>query len=188
MKGGCIPLNILLVHKKGVKMKLPTIILLGFFIALFGCKEDTTISESHGRALMKIWESGKVKDLENIMDQDVVYEAVQQGISYKGIKEVSDYVGHVTSFTKDLKIEVISIKSTEKTAIIEWIMSGIQDRPIPGRITIATNKKFSIRGVTIVEIKNGLISKATDYMDVLGFVIQLGARVELPGGVVLENN
>jgi len=65
-------------------------------------------------------------------------------------------------------------------------MRGIQDRPIPGRIEIPSNKEFKVKGVTIIEVKDGRITKATDYMDLLGFMIQLGARVELPGGVVLE--
>ena len=38
----------------------------------------------------------------------------------------------------------------------------------------------------IIHVKDGLITKAIDYLDSLGFLVQLGAKVELPGGVVLE--
>jgi hypothetical protein len=36
-----------------------------------------------------------------------------------------------------------------------------------------------------MEYKDDKIIKAVDYMDVLGFVIQLGGKVELPGGVII---
>ena len=136
---------------------------------------------------MRIWENGNIHDLERIMTHDVIYEAAQQGYNYKGIEEVGQYVGHLKLFAKDLKIKVISVISTETTAVLEWIMTGIQDQPIPGRISVATNREFSVKGATIVEIKDELIIRATDYMDLLGFVIQLGARVKLPGEVVLES-
>ena len=64
-------------------------------------------------------------------------------------------------------------------------MSGVQNKPISGTVNIATNKDYKLNGVTLLEFDNGLIIKATDYMDVLGFVLQLGACVELPGGVEL---
>jgi steroid delta-isomerase-like uncharacterized protein len=152
-----------------------------------GCTENSTIPETQGRALIKIWESGKVEDLASVMSTDAVYIAAQQNHSYEGIEEAGRYVGHAKLFASDLKIEVISVTSSKSTAVLEWIMTGTQDRPIPGRVTVATNREFSVRGVTLIEVKDGLISKATDYLDVLGFVIQLGARVEFPGGVVLES-
>ena len=167
-------------------MKFRILVLLGLSIALMSCTKKTYISESHGEALIRIWENGNIQDLGKIMAHDAVYEAAQQGHSYNGIDEIGNYVGHVNSFAKDLKIKIISLKSSETSAVVEWIMSGIQNRPIEGRVSVATNREFNVKGVTIIEINDGLISKATDYMDVLGFVIQLGARVELPGGMVLE--
>jgi hypothetical protein len=40
-----------------------------------------------------------------------------------------------------------------------------------------------VNGVT--EFKDGKIQKASDYMDVLGFVIQPGSQIRLPGGVTI---
>jgi steroid delta-isomerase-like uncharacterized protein len=136
---------------------------------------------------LQIWENGNISDLENIMVKDAIYEAAQQNYSYKGIEEIGKYVGHVHSFSSDLKIEIISINSTKEFSVLEWVMTGIQDRPIPGHVLIGTNREFRLKGITMIEIKDGRIRKATDYMDVLGFVMQLGARVELPGGGVLES-
>lgn len=166
-------------------MKISSFIMLGFLIALFGCSENASIPESQGRELMRIWENGNIQALNRVITSDAIYEAAQSGDSYKGIDAFGRYVGHVNLFAKDLKIEVLSVNSTDTTAVLEWKMTGIQSRPIQGRVSVATNREFTVKGVTLVEVKNGLICKATDYMDVLGFVIQLGARVELPGGVVI---
>ncbi len=167
-------------------MKLFMCIMISLLIPLFGCSDNSSVAETQGRALLKIWENGKVEDLELIMSANSVYEAAQQNHSYEGLDEVKTYVGHVALFAKDLKIEVVSVNSANSIATFEWIMTGIQDRPIPGRVTVPTNKEFMVKGVTLVEVEGGLITKATDYMDVLGFVIQLGGKVEFPGGVVLE--
>ena len=155
-------------------------------VPMQSCAETSSTAESLGRKLIGIWQNGNIEDLGAIVSENAVYEAAQQNHAYKGLEQFGSYVGHLSKFAKDLKIDVLSLNSSKTTATIEWVMTGIQDRPIPGSIEIGTNKEFKVKGVTLIEVKDGLITKATDYMDVLGFVIQLGARVELPGGVVLE--
>jgi hypothetical protein len=166
-------------------MKTRSYLLIFTLILFAGCNQKAQKAITQGEALMQVWESGNIEDLPGIMTDDAEYEAVQQLYTFKGLDEIGGYVKHVSSFAKDLKIEVLSIKPSAKFAVIEWIMSGIQDRPIPGRINKATNESFTLRGTTIIEMEKGMITKATDYMDVLGFVLQLGARVELPGGTLL---
>lgn len=161
------------------------IVILVMLLAFFGCTSNPSIPEIQGRALLAVWESANMQDLDKIMVENSVYEAVQQDYVYNGINEIKDYVGHVRLFASELSVEVHSVKSTKTMAVLEWAMTGIQSQPIPGRVVVATNRKFRIRGITMVEVQDGLISKATDYMDLLGFVIQLGGRVELPGGVVI---
>ena len=68
---------------------------------------------------------------------------------------------------------------------VELTLTAKHTSPIKGKVPIATNKDITLNGATLVEFKDGKIAKASDYMDVLGFVIQLGSKVELPGGVVI---
>ncbi|MFC1628907.1 ester cyclase [Gemmatimonadota bacterium] len=161
------------------------LVLASVLLLLSGCTSGPSVPEDLGRALIAVWESGAVEDLDEIIAIDSAYEAAQQGYVYEGIDAIKGYVGHVRMFASDLRVEVLSVNSTKTTAVLEWEMTGVQTQPIPGRVVVATNRNFSIKGVTLVEVEGGLIKTATDYMDVLGFVIQLGARVELPGGVVL---
>jgi steroid delta-isomerase-like uncharacterized protein len=166
-------------------MKVAIWAVITLLFAVSGSAADSPPAEVLGRSLIEVWESGNVDDLDSIMSANSSYVAAQQGHAYEGLAEVKRYVGHVVHFATALEIEVLSATSMGSTAVIEWEMRGIQNRPIPGWIEIATGKRFSLRGVTIVEVENGLIHKATDYMNVLDFVVQLGARLELPGGVVL---
>ena len=78
-----------------------------------------------------------------------------------------------------------NIKVSGDIGHVEWTLDAKQTQPIKGRVPVATNNDISINGVTLIEVENGKIKKASDYMDVLGFVIQLGSKVELPGGVVI---
>ena len=71
---------------------------------------------------------------------------------------------------------------------IEWTFTAKQTGPIRRKVPIATNKEIQINSVIIIVTKGNLIIKTTDYLDALGFVIQLGSKVELPGGVIIGGN
>ena len=137
--------------------------------------------------LMEMWRTGNTSALEAIAATDVVYDDVPNGQRYEGREGVRQYVGHVHAWASDIEIEITSLRGDANTAVAEWIMQGVQDRPIPGRVPIATRRRFRLNGVTLVEPRDGKIARAADYLDVLGFVVQLGGRVELPGGAVIQS-
>jgi hypothetical protein len=53
-------------------------------------------------------------------------------------------------------------------------------------VPVATGLEVVTNGVTIVEIDGGRIRRAADYMDTTPVLLQLGGRVELPGGGTIE--
>lgn len=137
------------------------------------------------RRLMQIWETGDTSTLADITTPDIVYDDVPNGTTFEGHDGVRRYVGRVHAWAAEVEIEITRLRGGEESAVAEWVMRGVQDRPIPARVPLATNRRFEIKGVTVVEVTAGKISRAADYMDVLGFVLQIGASVELPGGVTL---
>ena len=56
---------------------------------------------------------------------------------------------------------------------IEWVWRGRQTKDLPG--LPATNKPFEVRGLTVVEFRNGLISRNSDYWDLATYLKQVGA-------------
>lgn len=155
---------------------------------LAGCGAGPELPEQRIRQLMEIWETGDTSQLAHIATPDVVYDDVPNGERFVGIDGVRGYVGHVHSWAAQIEIIVSGVHSSSDAAVAEWMMKGVQDRPIPGRVPVATNRPFELKGATLIELREGRIARAADYIDVLGFVLQLGGRVELPGGVVIPSN
>lgn len=152
-----------------------------------GCRATSNRAEVMAERLMEMWRTGNTSALEAIAATDVVYDDVPNGQRFEGREGVRRYIGHVHSWASDIEIEITSLRGDANTAVAEWIMQGVQDRPIPGRVPIATRRSFRLNGVTLVELRDGKIARAADYLDVLGFVVQLGGRVELPGGTVIQS-
>ena len=50
----------------------------------------------------------------------------------------------------------------------------------------ATGREVVLNGVTIIEVEGGLIGRAADYIDGVPMILQLGGRIEYPGGAVRE--
>jgi len=134
---------------------------------------------------MQIWETGDATRLGEIATSDLVYDDIPNGERFEGLDEARRYVAHVHSWASQVTIAVTAVHGGPDGAAAEWVMRGIQDRPIAGRVPVGTNRPFTLKGVTVVEVRDGRITRAADYIDVLGFVLQLGARVELPGGGVI---
>jgi ketosteroid isomerase-like protein len=57
-------------------------------------------------------------------------------------------------------------------AAMEWLMSGTHERDLPGMP--AAGKTFSVRGATILELRDGRITRNRDYWDLATFLKQIG--------------
>jgi steroid delta-isomerase-like uncharacterized protein len=161
--------------------------LLALTIMLIGCASGP-ITHQRARQLMTVWETGDTELLEQITSADVVYDDQPNGTRFVGRDGVRRYVEHVHRWADEVQITVTAVHGSGNAAVAEWTMRGVQSRPIPGRLAVATQRSFELKGLTLVEIRDGRIRRAADYLDVLGFVLQLGARVELPGGALIEQS
>ena len=74
---------------------------------------------------------------------------------------------------------------TSSGAVIEWVFSAIQARPM-GAVSVGTGAEVVTNGVTVIEFQGDRIIRAADYADTAPMMLQLGGRIELPGGEVLE--
>jgi len=135
--------------------------------------------------LIQLWETGDTLRTEKIFSKEGTYTDIANNQVFSGIHEINNYISHIHGWASEIKMTTKNIRITDKFGFIEWQLMAKQTKPIKGRIPVATNNNISLNGVSLIEVKNGKIEKASDYMDVLGFVIQLGSRVELPGGMVI---
>ncbi|MCB1043442.1 MAG: nuclear transport factor 2 family protein [Acidobacteria bacterium] len=136
--------------------------------------------------LMAIWQSGHVDQLTAILSADVVYVDPVNNTQYTGVEQVAGYIKHVHRWASDVIMHIERLESCGNSAFIEWRMTAIQSGPIGDRMSVATMRPIEIRGATFITVEKGLIARAVDYLDALSFVLQLGSKVELPGGTIMQ--
>jgi len=141
--------------------------------------------EKLGSELMILWDTGDTLKTKNIFLKESTYNDIANNQVFSGIQEINKYISHIHTWASEIKMTTRNIKVSNENGYIEWTLNAKQTKPIKGKIPVATNNDIELKGVTLIEVKNGKIEKASDYMDVLGFVIQLGSKIELPGGVVI---
>jgi steroid delta-isomerase-like uncharacterized protein len=148
-------------------------------------KLSTTNVNQLGTDLIKLWETGDTLKTKTIFLKESTYTDVANNQVFSGIQEINKYVSHIHSWASDIKMTIRNIKVSDEIGYVEWTLNGKQTKAIKGMIPVATNNSITLQGVSLIEVSNGKIEKASDYMDVLGFVIQLGSKVELPGGMII---
>ena len=91
----------------------------------------------------------------NIVSQyrdDIIYEDIATGDRETGRKNVSAFVDNFLKGTPDVVIKPTSIVLEENLASVEWVMSAGTGA-----------NAWSTRGVAIIEYKDGLMYRVTDY-------------------------
>lgn len=143
-------------------------------------------NEIAARTLMSLWGSGDTDALAGLFHPDAVYDDYPNQTQYRGIEEIAGYVNHVHDWATAVDMAVLAVHPSEQGATVEWVFSAIQDRPIGDRVPVATGREVVLNGVTVLEMDGGRVRRAADYIDVLAFVLQLGAEVRMPGGGVMR--
>jgi len=138
------------------------------------------------QALMSAWASADTALILDLFWPEATYDDFPNEVTYEGLQEIVGYVTGVHEWGDDIYMNAGLVHVSESGAVAEWTFSAVQRRPMGDLITEGTGREVVLNGVTIVEIVDGRILRAADYMDTAPLMLQLGARIELPGGTVLE--
>lgn len=115
------------------------------------------------------------RDIEKFLSfytDDCVYEDVAVGKVNHGKDELRNFYSDFFRMAPDVKFEEkIAIRSGDWLAT-EWVMTGTHSGSTPE--IPATGKRFSIRGASIMQIRDGKISRESDYWNMASFLQQLG--------------
>lgn len=117
---------------------------------------------------------------------DAVYDDYANQLQYRGIQEIVGYVTSVHGWADDVYLNAGEVHASGTGAVIEWLFAGVQARPLASYAPVATGREVVLNGVTIIEVDGGRIRRAADYVDSGALALQLGGRIELPGGSVIE--
>ena len=167
------------------------IVVLGVATLCLGACTDqgenrTYESEAIVRSMLSIWETADTAAVLDLFRPDAVYDDFQNQVQYQGLEEIAAYLTHVHSWGTGVYMNVTQVHASETSATAEWVLSVIHDKPMGERGPEATGREVVLNGVTIIEVEGGLIGRAADYIDGVPMILQLGGRIEYPGGAVRE--
>lgn len=165
------------------------VLLLSLALASAGCsgrgEAELLQSEVRVRRLMEAWELADTVALLDLFAPTAVYDDFANQTTYRGIEEIVGYVTGVHAWGEGVVVNVTAVHAGERSAVAEWTLAAFQERPIGSWVPVVTGREVVLNGVTVIELEGGRITRAADYMDTAPLVLQLGGRLELPGGTTI---
>jgi steroid delta-isomerase-like uncharacterized protein len=114
------------------------------------------------------WNSSTPQILVSDFTPDGYYEDVPSGLSKTGSKGISDLHKEFHELIGGLNLKLVAAHIERDHGTIEWILGGTDNG------MWKTGKAFSVPGVSVIEVKNGRISRDLDYYDVATIMKQVG--------------
>ncbi len=105
----------------------------------------------------------RYEKLPTLFAEEGIYLEMPSGRKFTGREEIRNHGSATLSGIPDTRTEVISVVANEKTAVVEWTMSGTNTVGWPN--IPASGKSFRLPVVWIMEIEDGLIVRIRDYWD-----------------------
>jgi len=154
--------------------------LIALSLVLSGCSrqgEQAGNADQLSREISAAFASHDIEKILSLYTDDVVYEDVVVGKTNHGKDELRAFMKDFIGGAPDIKMELKSIIVSGDRFCMEGVFSGTQtgnwaDYP-------ATGKSFSIRGVSVGELRDGKIKHNTDYYDGASLMQQLGVLPQM---------
>lgn len=114
------------------------------------------------------WTSRDADKVAAAFSENAAYEDVTAGQIRRGRAEVREWAAGAFEVFENFKMEIVSSSFHRGSGFVEWIWSGT-DKGMH-----KTGKNFSVRGVSIVEIRKGKIVRYKEFYDWATAMRQLG--------------
>lgn len=112
--------------------------------------------------------------------EDAVYEEVASGIVRTGQEEILAYLTSFFAAFADARAEVEVAFAAGEHGAATWTFTGRYTGHLPG-FPPGTGQPITFRGASILDLRDGMILRETQYFDVYGLLAQLGV-VPVPVG------
>lgn len=114
------------------------------------------------------WNSHDPDKMLPLFTDDVVYEDVAFGEVSHGKTELRKFAGDEFEGVPDLELKLDRADIHGNHGTIEWTFTGT-DKGV-----FKTGKKFSVRGVSVIDLRDGKISRNLDFYDSATLMRQVG--------------
>lgn len=125
---------------------------------------DTAVPEK----FIAAWNSHDPDKMLSLFTDDVFYEDVAFGEVSHGHAEMRKFAASEFEGVPDLELKLVRAAIHDGHGTIEWTFSGT-DKGV-----YKTGKKFTVRGVSVVDVRNGKIARSLDFYDVAAIMRQVG--------------
>jgi steroid delta-isomerase-like uncharacterized protein len=145
--------------------KVSTIALMVLLVAqMAAAQKKTSIVDGWIAA----WNSHDAEKVIAIFTTDVLHEDVTLAAVNHGSAELRKFAASAFEAVPDMKFALVNSSVDRGHGSIEWIFSGT-DRGL-----YKTGKRFSVRGVSAIDLRGGKISRELDYYDAASIMRQVG--------------
>ena len=145
---------------------LAAVLVAPFFAASTAPAQKDLPSVSHSLSgYAEAWSTHDVERIAGYFTEDAVYEDVALGEVNRGKSAIKRFAESTFAALPGFAIKQKSLVVGDGSAAMEWIMTGT-DR--------ATERRFSVRGVSIMELEGGKIRRNSDYWNMADFQRQTG--------------
>jgi ketosteroid isomerase-like protein len=164
--------------------------IVGVTTFLLACRptDEQAVSQNEliARSLVDAIQAADTVAIAELFWPEAVYDDYSSQLQHRGVDEIVGYLTSLHEWADDVYMNVGAVHVSASGAVAEWVFAGVQARPMGEMVPVATGLEVTTNGVTILEIDGGRIRRGADYMDTTQMLLQLGGRVELPGGAVME--
>lgn len=148
--------------------------------------DDLRRGELAVRSLIAAWERADTALIADLFLPQATYDDFPNQITYQGVAEIVGYLTAAHRWGDDVFVSVGNVLATDNGAVAEWVFSAVQVRPLGDAVPTGTGREVVLNGATVIEMQGDRIIRAADYADAVPLWLQLGGRIELPGGAVLD--
>jgi steroid delta-isomerase-like uncharacterized protein len=132
--------------------------------------DGSAILAAYGEA----WSSGEAAQVAALYTEEAVREDVPTGTTSRGRAEIEALAAGIFATDADVRLDVTGGFAGESWAVVEWTFSGRRQ---------ASGDEVSFRGVSVLELEDGRISRESDYYDLPQMQQQIAAAGGTPGAV-----
>jgi steroid delta-isomerase-like uncharacterized protein len=122
------------------------------------------------------WNSHSPEKILPVFTADVFYEDVAFGEVSHGSEELRKFAASEFEGVPDLEVKLLRATVQGGHGTIEWVFSGT-DKGV-----FNTGKRFSVRGVSVIDVRDGKISRCLDFYDSATIMRQVGVLPTPPTG------
>ena len=136
--------------------------------AIAASSRDKSNDSAIAEQWIAAWNSHNPDKVLPLFTDDLVYEDVAFGEVSHGKTELRKFVADECEGAPDLELKLVRADFNGNHGTIEWTFNGT-DKGV-----FKTGKKFSVRGVSVIDLRGGKISSNLDYYDSATIMRQVG--------------